>query len=707
MKRSKARLATLVSSLALALALFVAAAPVAAYALAVYLSTIHRLEANLWLQAAAMERAISAQPEYWDLNSDRLRASYEPYVAPGDYFQVLDKAGRTVFQGGPPRAWHMVLRARALHDFGRPVGRVEAGASVREEILTGIVIAGVSLCFAYLIAGPLRRVPLAALAKAQAALLERDRYQRALLDNFPFMVWLKDRHGRFLAVNAPCATHFSGKLAESLIGMTHADVAARGIADVALLGDPDLPLTAVQSELDIGADGRRWYEIYSSPVLQETGEVLGSIGYARDVSAKKSGEIELARHRHQLEALVGIRTVELAAARDVAEKASRAKSEFLASMSHELRTPLNAILGFSQLMGMNAAAPWSVREQAGEIEQAGRHLLALVNDLVDLARIEAGKLEFRIEPVALSNVLAESVLLVAPLARAQRISIETEPDVTLHVWSDYLRLRQVLINLLTNAIKYNRAGGSVALRCQRDGAAVRVSVSDSGMGIAAAQQARLYTAFDRLGKEAGPIEGSGIGLAFTRRIVEAMGGTIGFSSVEGQGSTFWVAFAQAAEAPTALAAPPALRPACAQGAVILYIEDNPVNLRLMRKIVEQRPGLRMSEALSAEAGLALARSLLPDLILLDINLPGMDGYAALERLKCDPLTAAIPVVALTANAMKGDTERGRAAGFSDYLVKPIIVAEVLALLDTTAFKRQDDASSLDHGARRQHGPAIV
>ena len=384
---------------------------------------------------------------------------------------------------------------------------------------------------------------------------------------------------------------------------------------------------------------------------------------------------------------------DLLRAKDAAEAASRAKSEFLASMSHELRTPLNAIIGFAQIFALDPALSAETQGHAREIEAAGNHLLSLVNGLIDLARIESGQMDLVIETLGLGAVLGESLAMVAPLGAKQGITVSAECQAAEEVLvrADFLRLRQVLLNLLSNAIKYNRPQGTVHLHCAVREGRVRVNVSDTGRGIPGDKQHRIFNAFDRLGAERGSVEGTGIGLVLTKRMVESMGGVIGFESVAGQGSTFWIelpiqgrraALAPAAPAPVvtapvanAVAAPSDDR------AIVLYVEDNQTNVRLMRQIFTRRRDLDLRDIGTAEEGLNLARALRPALILMDINLPGMDGYQALAELKADTRTAAIPVLAVTANAMKGDDARAGAAGFAGYVTKPLDIAAFMALLD--------------------------
>ena len=438
------------------------------------------------------------------------------------------------------------------------------------------------------------------------------------------------------------------------------------------------------------------------------GQLIGALSFGGEPSEFPPEQIEIAREvaaqlaialaharlhervtrqAEELEERVQRRTFELQQAQGEADRANQAKSDFLSRMSHELRTPLNAILGFGQLMEMRAETPQD-RESVEQILRGGRHLLNLINEVLDISRIESGRLSLSPEAVHVGEVIGRVVDLSRPLSSPRRITFQTEGLLTdRYVLADNQRLQQVLLNFVSNSIKYNREGGRVTVACHEDGPArLRISVTDTGPGISAAMQSRLFTPFDRLGAEAHGIEGTGLGLALSKHLVEAMGGLIGLESAEGRGSTFWVELPETGS--------PALRaglgeaialggPVPKRRATVLYVEDNPSNLRLVERILAERPAVRLIPAMQGRLARALAREHRPDLILADLHLPDISGEEVLRELQADPQLKDTPVIIASADATPGQKTRLLAAGARAYLTKPLDVAELLGLLDAT------------------------
>jgi len=428
-----------------------------------------------------------------------------------------------------------------------------------------------------------------------------------------------------------------------------------------------------------------WANIVITAIRDQSGRLRGFAKLTRDLTERNKVEATLTN------------------ARAVAEKANLAKSDFLSSMSHELRSPLNAILGFAQLMDSDSPPPTTAQsENIQQILNAGWYLLELINEILDLAAIESGKLSMSVEPVMLSELLLECQSMIEPLALKRGIRMEfPQGDIAYCVNADRTRVKQVLINLLSNAIKYNNPTGSVVVGCsaKRASGRIRLTVTDTGPGLPPEKLKQLFQPFNRLGQESGAEEGTGIGLVVSKRLVELMDGVIGVESTPGKGSTFWVELICTTPLTLSdqadIAAPE--EPAQATGAglrTLLYVEDNPANLQLVEKIIGRRADLRLLSAVDGNLGVELARASLPDVILMDINLPGISGIDALKILRADETTAHIPVVALSANAMARDIQKGLEAGFFRYLTKPIRVREFNDTLSLAlAFAEENHAAA--------------
>ena len=539
----------------------------------------------------------------------------------------------------------------------------------------------------------------------QKTLLKTGALQTAILDSANFSSIATDETGVIQIFNIGAERMLGYEAKEVVNRITPADISdpeelvARAQALSTELGTPIAPgfealvfkarrgIEDVYELTYLRKDGSRLPAVVSVTALQDAADaIIGYLLIGTDNTARQQVEAE----RRRLDEVLQESLFELQKAKVAAEEANLAKSDFLSAMSHELRTPLNAILGFAQLMETGAPPPTpGQKDSIDQILQAGWYLLALINEILDLALIESGRLSLSPEPTSLAEVLADCQAMIDPQARHSGIQVHFP---TLRgpwlVRADRTRVKQVLVNLLSNAIKYNRVGGRVDLRCSAvaDGR-VRISLQDTGEGLATEKLAQLFQPFNRLGQESGAQEGTGIGLVVSKRLTELMGGTIGVESTVGVGSQFWIELDAAAELQLVSEPidPVPVDPApAASGApqhTLLCVEDNPANLMLVERLIARRPDIRLLSARDGRCGVEMARTHQPDIILMDINLPGISGHTALRILAEDPATAHIPVIALSANAMPRDIELGLQAGFFRYLTKPIKVGEFMDTLD--------------------------
>ncbi len=499
-----------------------------------------------------------------------------------------------------------------------------------------------------------------------------------------------------LATDADGRITLLNPVAEQLTGWLQAEAAGKSVDEVFHIINQEtraLAAIPIQAALEHGAiqglanhtvlisrDGTECAIADScAPIRGIDNAVVGAVLVFRDVTEE-----------YAVRQALNDKNVQLENATLLAEQANLAKSDFLSSMSHELRTPLNAILGFAQLLESDVPPLTAVQMQnIGQILQAGWHLLLLINEILDLAKVESGKMPLSREPVLLSEVLAESRSMVESRAIQRGIRMAFPPDdLPFFVHADRMRVKQVLINLLTNAIKYNVPKGSVEVQCVETAPGrIRVRIADTGAGLAPDLLAQLFQPFNRLGRETEGDEGTGIGLVVAKRLVELMGGTIGVESLVGVGTVFWFELLSAAEPELFTEAGIVDLPIQAHQApsgrvhTLLAIEDNPANLRLVEQLIARYPTLRMLTAVNGIRGVEMARYAQPDVILMDINLPGIDGYEALRLLRADPATASIPVIAVSANAMPFDVARGLQAGFFRYVTKPIKVTEFVEAIE--------------------------
>ncbi len=565
--------------------------------------------------------------------------------------------------------------------LGREVtGRRKDGSSFPLEISVSEMSLGGTRYFT----GVLRDVTARKQTEAEQKLLDqrlRDQqfYTRSLIESNIDAIMTTDPAGIITDVN---------KQMETLTGCTRDELVGAPFKNY--FTDPERAEAAIRlvlaektlSNYELTARARNGTETavsYNASTFYDRDRTLqGVFAAARDIT-----------ERERLYQMLQEKNVELENARNVADKANLAKTDFLSSMSHELRTPLNAVLGFAQVIESGSPPPTpSQKRSVEQILKAGWYLLELINEILDLARIESGRLALSREPVSIQQVMQDCKAMIEPQAQRRGIGMQFPSfDPAGFVLADRTRLKQVLINLLFNAIKYNKSGGTVVVDCKAvPPHSVRISVSDAGEGIPPEKLAQLFQPFNRLGKEVGMEEGTGIGLVVAKRLVELMGGVIGVDSTVGVGTVFWVELGLCAPPRAAEADPQSAashRPQARTGApvrTLLYVEDNPANLLLVEELVSRRPDLRLLSAVDGHLGIELAREFLPEVILMDINLPGINGIEAMKILRADPATAHIPIMAISANVIPSDIRKGLDAGFFRYLTKPIVVNEFMDAL---------------------------
>ncbi|MBV8762912.1 MAG: PAS domain S-box protein [Deltaproteobacteria bacterium] len=520
--------------------------------------------------------------------------------------------------------------------------------------------------------------------------LERDKeratgYLRSAVEAVQDAFLLFDANDRVVMVNSAARAVAGPAGDQSMVGRTFAELLDESVAAGAyVLADDETPESWKARRTAYHRDPQGTLELRTSDgrfvrVTERRTADGGTVTMISDITddAKHAAELEVARKQ--------------------AEAASEAKSEFLSSMSHELRTPLNAILGFAQLLERDRKQPLTERqlERLEHVTRGGEHLLRLIDDVLDLSRIEAGRITMSPEQVGVPEVLTEVVQTLEPMASRAGISIAVESlaDPLPRVVADRTRLAQILMNFGSNAIKYGKPSGHVWVRAGLVADRVRISVRDDGVGIPEDKRDKIFEPFQRAGQEAGPIEGTGIGLTISKRLAEMMRASLGFNSVADGGSEFWIDLIAIDSSTTATSSVPveaATGSALSSGPrrhTIVYIEDNPSNVAFMRELIDDLGTIELATAPTAEIGIELVRGRRPDVVIMDINLPGMSGFEATRRLAEWPETRDIPVIALSAAALAKDTARATSAGFYRYLTKPVKVAELMQTLEELLLDR--------------------
>ena len=512
---------------------------------------------------------------------------------------------------------------------------------------------------------------IAARKAAEEDLQRANAFLDSVVENLPVMLFVKEAvEGRFVRFNR-AGEEMLGLPRSALLGRTDAEIFPPQLASAFATADREVlssrtPVEIPEEIVATSGRGPRVLHTRKIPICDASGGPQYVLGISEDITERRFAQ-EAAR-----------------LARLEAERASHAKSEFLSRMSHDLRTPLNAILGFAQLLEMDRLAP-EQNESVRQILKGGAHLLELINEVLDIARIEAGHLSLSPEPVAVSEVVTQVVELIRPLGAVRGIAVGSDLPSTSprHVRADRQRLTQILMNLVGNAVKYNRDAGTVMVSCTQQPDRLRIAVRDTGRGIPPPQLSLLFQPFERLGAEQSAVEGTGLGLAVSKGLVEAMDGAIGVESCVGEGSTFWIELpAVEAPAPTVEAPTPLAPAARATTGVVLYVEDNPSNVRLLERLLGRRAGISLITATTGAAALDTARRRIPDLILLDLHLPDSSGEDVLQQLWANPVTRQIPVAILSADATHSQIQRLLAAGAVAYLTKPLQLTRLLELLDS-------------------------
>lgn len=516
-----------------------------------------------------------------------------------------------------------------------------------------------------------------ALAVSEAAFRQQTKLLQSILDSMGEGVIVTDKNGKMVMLNPA---------ADSMIGSHAADVpeSERSERFGIFVPGTKAPYPSHELPLARGLRGQSVHGVelyirnerkpdgmYASvnvrPLQDDDGRHCGAVAVVHDVTSAKRSEKLLLKAKLE------------------AERANHAKSEFLSRMSHELRTPMNAILGFAQLLEMGNLAP-DDRVPVEQILRGGQHLLTLINEVLDVARIESGRMALSLEPVFVSELLDDALNLVRPLADQREILIEDRVKDGFYVQADRQRLRQVFLNLLSNAIKYNIEHGRIRIACEaKDNGMVHITISDTGPGLSPMQREKLFRPFERLVGDSTAVEGTGLGLALSKGLIEAMQGAIGVESDPGHGSTFWIDLRRAEapeqpawelkaqeEGPVAAAARPCR---------VLYVEDNPSNVALMERIVSLREDVSLMCAAEGRLALDLARANRPDLVLLDLHLPDMPGIDVLQQLRANQDTCAIPVVIVSADATPEHVQDALEAGARSYLTKPLNIPSLISLVD--------------------------